>query len=187
MAGPAALFAFWDPILASEPTEHPSIEQRLVALIEPALTHMGYELVRVMVMGRERLTVQIMADRADGNQISIEDCELISHQVSAIIDVEDPIPGHWNLEVSSAGIDRPLTRAKDWVRFTGHRARAETRMPIDGRKRFAGVILGADDTAARMRLDDGAEVTLVYADLRTAKLVLTDALIAATAGSAKTN
>jgi ribosome maturation factor RimP len=187
VAGPAALFAFWDTTLAREPTEHPSIEQRLIALIEPALTHMGYELVRVMVMGRDRLTVQIMADRADGAQISIEDCELISHQVSAIVDVDDPIPGHWNLEVSSAGIDRPLTRAKDWARFAGHRARAESRMPLDGRKRFSGVILGADDTAARLRLDDGAEVTLPYAELRSAKLVLTDALIAATAGTGKTN
>jgi ribosome maturation factor RimP len=160
---------------------HTTLEQRLTAMIEPALTYMGYELVRVAVLGRERPTVQVMADRADGSLISIEDCEIISHQISAVIDVEDPIPGAWNLEVSSAGIDRPLTRVKDWNRFSGHAARAETQFPVNGRKRFSGVVLGADDTAARLRLDDGTEVALPLDMIRRAKLVLTDALIAATA------
>ena len=81
---------------------------------------MGYELVRVAVLGRERPTVQVMADRADGSLITVGDCEQISHDVSAAIDVDDPIPGAWTLEVSSAGIDRPLTRVKDWNRFSGH-------------------------------------------------------------------
>ena len=115
------------------------------------------------------------------------DCEAISHQLSAVLDVEDPIPGAWSLEVSSAGIDRPLTRAKDWNRFSGHLARAETAAPIDGRKRFSGIVLGADETAARLRLDDGNEVALPLADIRRAKLVLTDALIAATATPPRTN
>jgi len=142
---------------------------------------MGYELVRVAVLGRERPTVQVMADRADGAQISVEDCEAISRALSAVIDVADPIPGEWVLEVSSAGIDRPLTRRKDWNRFAGHRARAELGLPIDGRKRFDGIVLGADDSHAHLRLDDGSEVALPLADIRRAKLVLTDALIAATA------
>jgi ribosome maturation factor RimP len=142
---------------------------------------MGYELVRVAVLGRERPTVQVMADRADGALISVDDCEAISHAVSAVIDVADPIPGEWVLEVSSAGIDRPLTRRKDWNRFAGHRARAELTLPIDGRKRFDGIVLGADDSQAHLRLDDGSEVALPLADIRRAKLVLTDALIAATA------
>ena len=90
---------------------------------------MGFELVRVAVLGRDRPTVQIMADRADGASISVEDCEQISHHLSAVIDVEDPIPGAWTLEVSSAGIDRPLTRVKDWNRFAGHLARVETVVP----------------------------------------------------------
>src|SRR5579862_1432619 len=107
---------------------------------------MGYELVRVMVIGRDRPTVQVMADRADGALISVEDCEAISHALGAVLDVEDPMPGAWMLEVSSAGIDRPLTRVKDWNRYAGHLARAETAAPIDGRKRFAGVVLGADET-----------------------------------------
>src|SRR5215467_6759534 len=148
---------------------------------------MGYELVRVAVLGRERPTVQVMADRADGSQITVADCEAISHAVGAVMDVEDPIPGAWSLEVSSAGIDRPLTRAKDWNRFAGHAARAETIAPIDGRKRFSGVVLGADDSGARLRLDDGNEVVLPLAAIRRAKLVLTDALIAATAAQPRTN
>ena len=164
--------------------DHPilsGLEARIAGIITPTLADMGFELVRVAVLGKERPTVQIMADRADGNLIAVEDCEAISHAVGAVLDVEDPIPGLWTLEVSSAGIDRPLTRIKDWNRFAGHQARAEVSMPVDGRKRFSGVVLGADAKVARMRLDDGTEVALPLADLRRAKLVLTDALIEATA------
>ena len=168
------------PATAEEPN-HQGLEAKVAALIAPSLDGMGYELVRVLILGRDRPTVQIMADRADGSQISVEDCERITHAVSAILDVDDPLPGRWTLEVSSAGIDRPLTRAKDWARFAGHQARAEMTMPVDGRRRFTGIILGADATHARMRLDDGDEVVLPLADLRRAKLLLTDALIAATA------
>jgi ribosome maturation factor RimP len=157
------------------------LESRLATIVAPALEAMGYELVRVAVLGRDRPTVQVMADKADGSQITVADCEAISHALSAVLDVEDPIPGAWSLEISSAGIDRPLTRPKDWNRFAGHLARAETNAPIDGRKRFSGVVLGADDTAARMRLDDGSEIVLPLTGLRRAKLVLTDALIEAAA------
>lgn len=177
--------------MAADDPNHGTLEQRLSALIEPMLAHMGYELVRVAVLGRERPTVQVMADRADGSLISVEDCESISHQVGAMIDVEDPIPGAWNLEVSSAGIDRPLTRVKDWNRFSGHIARAETQFPVNGRKRFAGVVLGAGgepgQETGRMRLDDGTEVELPLGSLRRAKLVLTDALIEATATNPTSN
>jgi ribosome maturation factor RimP len=164
-----------------------TLEGKLAAIIAPRLELMGFELVRVAVLGRERPTVQVMADRADGSQISIEDCQAISHDVSAAIDVDDPIPGAWTLEVSSAGIDRPLTRVKDWNRFIGHQARIETFFPQNGRKRFIGIVLGADETAARIRLDDGQEVALRHPDIRRAKLVLTDALIEATASSPRTN
>jgi len=164
----------------NEPTTT-TLEGKLAAIIAPRLELMGFELVRVAVLGRERPTVQVMADRADGSQISVEDCQQISHDVSAAIDVEDPIPSAWTLEVSSAGIDRPLTRVKDWNRFAGHLARIETFFPQNGRKRFAGIVLGADAEAARLRLDDGAEVALRHLDIRRAKLVLTDALIEATA------
>jgi ribosome maturation factor RimP len=166
----------------SDQPRHTGLEARIAGMITPAIEDLGFELVRVAVLGRERPTVQIMADRADGRMIAVEDCEAISHAVSAVLDVDDPIPGAWNLEVSSAGIDRPLTRIRDWNRFAGHTARAETDMPVDGRKRFSGVVLGADSENARLRLDDGTEVSLPHERIRRARLLLTDALIAATGG-----
>lgn len=162
-------------------THRTGLEVTLAAMIVPTLTAMGYELVRVQILGRERPTVQVMADRADGTLIGVEDCEAISHAISAVLDVEDPIPGAWTLEVSSAGIDRPLTRVKDWNRFAGHRAKVELADLLDGRKRFAGMVLGAGEDAARLRLDDGTEVALPLGMIRRAQLVLTDDLIAATA------
>jgi ribosome maturation factor RimP len=177
------LFLFLD---ASEP-QHASLESRLAAIVGPTLEGMGYELVRVVVLGRDRPTVQVMADRADGSQITVADCEAISHGLGAVLDVEDPIPGTWSLEISSAGIDRPLTRPKDWNRFAGHLARAETVAPVEGRRRFSGIALGADETGARLRLDDGNEIVLPLNAIRRAKLVLTDALIAATATPPRTN
>ncbi len=153
----------------------------------PTLVALGYDLVRVAVLGRERPTVQIMADRADGTLIGVDDCEAISRAVGAVLDVSDPIPGAWTLEVSSAGIDRPLTRRRDWNRFAGHEARAELAEPVDGRRRIMGIVLGADATHAHMRLDDGTEVALPLVDIRRAKLKLTDALIAATAAPSTTN
>jgi ribosome maturation factor RimP len=169
----------------NEPTT--TLEARLAAIIEPRLQAMGFELVRVAILGRDRPTIQVMADRQDGSQISIEDCQQISQDVSAALDVEDPIPGAWTLEVSSAGIDRPLTRVKDWNRYAGHQARVETFFPLNGRKRFVGIVLGADEDAARIRLDTGAEVVIRHPDIRRAKLVLTDALIEATAAKPLAN
>lgn len=176
-------FLFLDPDLPL----HTGLEARIAGIVAPTLAGMGFELVRVVVMGRAKPTVQIMADRADGATITVDDCEAISRAVGAVLDVEDPIPGEWELEVSSAGIDRPLTRKKDWNRFVGHRARAEVVVPIDGQKRFSGIVLGADEAHAKLRLDDGSEVALPWADVRRAKLVLTDALIDATAHQATTN
>lgn len=160
------------------------LEARITAAIQPTLTAMGYEIVRVQIQGKQTPTVQIMADRADGALIGVEDCEAISHAVGAVLDVDDPFTGEWNLEVSSAGIDRPLTRTKDWLRFAGHVATAEMSIPFEGRRRFRGVILGADEETARLRLEDGQDVALPRADMRRAKLVLTDELIAATAADA---
>jgi ribosome maturation factor RimP len=160
---------------------HDGLEARIAEAILPTLTHLGYELVRVQVSGKEQPTVQIMADRADGAIFTVEDCEAISHAVGAVLDVADPIKSEWTLEVSSAGIDRPLTRAKDWNRFAGHVATLELAIPQDGRKRFRGIALGADAEVARMRLEDGTEVAFPRSNIRKAKLVLTDELIAATA------
>jgi len=171
----------------SDEARHTGLEAKLAAIVGPALEGMGYELVRVAVLGRDRPTVQVMADWADGRQINVADCETISHAIGAVLDVEDPMPGAWSLEVSSAGIDRPLTRVKDWNRFAGHLARVETLAPIDGRRRYSGIVIGADEDTARLRLDDGNEIALPLRDVRRAKLVLTDALIAATATQTPTN
>jgi len=168
------------PATGDEPN-HSGLEAKIAGTITPQLSYLGYELVRVLVLGRERPTVQVMADRADGSLINVEDCERITRAISAVLDVEDPLPGAWTLEVSSAGIDRPLTRVKDWNRFAGHQARVEMLMPVDGRRRFTGIVLGADEAQARLRLDDGTDVALPFADMRRAKLLLTDALMAATA------
>lgn len=163
---------------------HEGVEARVLALIAPAILAMGYEIVRVRLSGKERPTLQIMADRADEATITVDDCEAISRSVSAILDVEDPIKSAYQLEVSSPGIDRPLTRAKDWARWAGHLARVEMAQPYkggpqDGRKRFTGTVLGLDGKAGKLRLDDGAEVALPLDAVRSARLVLTDALIAA--------
>ena len=163
------------------------LDAKLAAIVTPTIVDLGYELVRVSVMGRERPTVQIMAERADGAQMSVEDCEAISRAVGAVLDVEDPIQGNWTLEVSSPGIDRPLTRVRDWNRFAGHQARVELDVPLDGRKRFAGIVLGADGEIARLRLDDGLEVKLTMEHIRRARLMLTDELIAATAAQPTKN
>jgi ribosome maturation factor RimP len=166
---------------------HEGLEARIASAILPSLRQMGYELVRVQVSGKERPTVQVMADREDGKPFLVEDCEAISHAIGAVLDVEDPIRGEWMLEVSSPGIDRPLTRIKDWNRFSGHVATVELVVPQEGRRRFKGIALGADAERARLRLEDGTEVALPRGNIRKAKLVLTDELIAATAADAKRN
>ncbi len=176
--GPPFLF------LSTERPQHEGLEARIADAVAPTIEHMGYELVRVQVSGKERPVVQIMADRADGAAFRVEDCEAISHAVGAVLDVEDPIKGEWSLEVSSAGIDRPLTRTKDWVNYAGHLATMELLVPQDGRRRFRGTILGADDAAARMRLEEGTDIAVPRGNIRRAKLVLTDALIEATAAAA---
>ena len=160
---------------------HEGLEARIATAILPALGQLGYELVRVQVSGKEKPVVQIMADRADEAHFRVEDCEAISHAVGAVLDVEDPIRGEWTLEVSSAGIDRPLTRAKDWNRYAGHIATVELMVPLDGRKRFRAIVLGCDAQEARIRLEDGKDLVLPRGNIRRAKLVLTDELIAAAA------
>jgi len=152
---------------------------RLAALIEPTLEDMGFELVRVQLSGGRDPTLQVMAEPADGRVMTVDDCAAISERLSAKLDVEDPIAGGYTLEVSSPGIDRPLTRPKDYERFAGHLARVETRLPVEGRKRFAGPILGLHDGKVRLQVD-GVAVDLPFPDIAKAKLVLTDALIAAT-------
>lgn len=157
----------------------------LEALIEPTLADMGYQLVRVRIAGNPRATLQVMAERADGKAMTVDDCETISRTLSAKLDVEDPIASAYTLEVSSPGIDRPLVRPADYRRFAGHVAKIETRMPVGGRRRFSGRIATATDSHVRIALEEGGadggtpEVEIPIADIAKAKLKLTDELIAA--------
>jgi ribosome maturation factor RimP len=164
------------------------LEGRIADIIVEPLEAQGYELVRVQVTGTETPTVQIMADRADGAAFTLDDCEVLSRLLSAVLDVEDPITSAWNLEVSSAGIDRPLTRTKDFVKYAGFDARIELNFPgPNGRKRFSGVLMGADSDIVRLKLENGEAVELKRADIRKARLVLTDALIEFTTTPKVTN
>jgi ribosome maturation factor RimP len=167
---------------------HIGLEGRIAEIIAAPLEAQGYELVRVQVMGTETPTVQIMADRADNAAFTLSDCETVSHLLSAVLDVEDPISSAWTLEVSSAGIDRPLTRTKDFNRFAGFEAKIELVFPgPGGRKRFTGTVMGADEAAARLKLLSGEILEFPRADIKKAKLILTDALIAFTTQPTPTN
>ena len=153
-----------------------AIDRRLAALVGPTIEGLGFELVRLRLMSGRRALLQIMAERPDGG-IEVEDCARISRSVSALLDVEDPISGEYTLEVSSPGIDRPLTRLKDFERWNGYEARLETTEPIDGRRRFRGMLAGVQDGEVLIEIAEGT-IGLDFELLADAKLVLTDALIA---------
>ena len=151
-------------------------------LIAPSLADMGFEVVRVQLTGggrSDRQVLQIMAERPDGT-MSVEDCAEVSRAVSALLEVEDPIHGAYTLEVSSPGIDRPLTRLKDFERFAGFEAKLELQMPHEGQRRFRGRLKGLEGDTILVLLDEGErELRVSFAELAKAKLVLTDDLIAA--------
>jgi ribosome maturation factor RimP len=154
---------------------------RVAAIAGPVLIGLGYRLVRVKISGTASLTVQIMAERADGS-MTIEDCEASSRALSPVFDVEDPIDREYRLELSSPGIDRPLVRRSDFARYAGHEAKIEMEVPLGTQKRFRGIVLGVEGDAARLRPRDAvegaqADVLLPIADMAEARLVLTDALV----------
>jgi ribosome maturation factor RimP len=159
-----------------------AIDRRVAEIINPVIEDMGYELVRVRLLGSKTKTLQIMADRPDGG-IEVDDCAKISTAVSAVLDVEDPLEDAYTLEVSSPGIDRPLTRLKDFDTWAGHEAKIETTEMIDGRRRFKGELAGVEGDEVLLTLEgpgqDGEAVTIgLHFDwLSDAKLVLTDELI----------
>lgn len=160
----------------------PGLSARVATIVEPVIEQLGYRLVRVRVSGAEGCTVQIMAERPDGS-MTVEDCEAVSRALSPVLDVADPIDRAYRLEISSPGIDRPLVRKSDFERYAGHVARIETAMPIQGRKRFRGTLMGTEGEAARIRRDDAsegeeAEILLPIEEMSEAKLVLTDQLVA---------
>lgn len=156
------------------------VAERIETLIAPALEALGYAVVRITLSSGRRPTLQIMLDRLDGADVVVDDCVSASHTVSAILDVEDPISDAYHLEVSSPGIDRPLSRPADFARWSGFDAKVELAEPLEGRRRFSGVLLGLDDEGrALMRAEDGTEVALAIGGMTKARLVLTDKLIEA--------
>lgn len=161
------------------------MDRRLASIVIPMIEGMGFELVRLRLMGGKRITLQIMAERATGTAkagtMEIEDCAILSRAISAALDVEDPIEREFTLEVSSPGIDRPLTRLADFVRWQGYEARLETAEMVGGRKRFKGVLAGVDGNEVLIDIDDPAvdgAIGLQFDWLTDAKLILTDELVA---------
>jgi len=152
------------------------IDQRLAGILTPVIEGLGYELVRVRLMSGKSKTLQIMADKPDGG-IEVDDCAKISTAVSAVMDVEDPLEDAYTLEVSSPGIDRPLTRLKDFDAWAGYEAKIETTELIDGRRRFRGLLAGTEGDEVLIEIEEGT-IGLKFDWLSDAKLVLTDGLIA---------
>jgi ribosome maturation factor RimP len=157
------------------------VAARVAAVVEPAIEDLGFNLVRVKISAENGCTVQIMAERPDGT-MSVNDCAAVSRAISPVLDLEDPVPQAYHLEISSPGIDRPLVRASDFERWTGHEAKIEMAVPLDGRKRFRGFIRGVENGQAIIELPDVKEglepiARLPLSDLATAHLVLTDDLI----------
>jgi len=149
---------------------------QLEPLIAPVVEAAGYQLVRLRLMGGKTKTLQIMAERTDGH-MDVEDCAALSRALSDFLDQEDPIEGEYNLEVSSPGIDRPLTRIKDFARWAGHEAKIELATPdANGRKRFRGKLLGLDGKDVLFQ-SDGQQLKFTFTNIAEAKLVLTDKLI----------
>jgi ribosome maturation factor RimP len=148
----------------------------LEPILEPAIEAAGYRLVRLRLMGGKTKTLQIMAERPDGT-MNVEDCARLSRALLDFLDRETPLEGDFELEVSSPGIDRPLTRLMDYRRWAGHEAKIELSAPIDGRKRFRGKLLGLDGNEVAIE-SDGKRLTVPFRNVAEAKLVLTDQLIA---------
>lgn len=175
-----------DPGAAPNRTEprlvvEPGLPARVATIAEPVIEQLGYRLVRVRISSAEGCTVQIMAERPDGS-MTVEDCETLSRALSPVLDVADPIDRAYRLELSSPGIDRPLVRKSDFERYSGHLVKIEMAVPVEGRKRFRGVLAGVEGEAARLRIEDAAdgdqaEVMLPIEEMGEAKLVLTDELV----------
>jgi len=152
-------------------------EDRIFALAEPLASELGLELVRIRIMGGKRPLLQIMIEKAGGAPTDVEDCATFSRNLSPVLEAEDPISEAYRLEVSTPGIDRPLTRVGDFGRWAGHLVKVELTMPLDGRRRFQGIIQREDDNGVAILLDDDSELVAQVHEMSKASLVLTDELI----------
>jgi ribosome maturation factor RimP len=168
---------------AAEPrlVRETGVAARVAAIVEPVLEGIGFRLVRVKVSAQNGTTVQIMAERPDGT-MNVDGCEAVSRAVSPVLDLEDPISQAYNLEVSSPGIDRPLVRRSDFERWAGHEAKIELEPPLDGRKRFRGIIRSVDGDEVLVDLPDAKNpeerlARLPLDSVADARLVLTDELV----------
>jgi ribosome maturation factor RimP len=154
----------------------------LERMIEPEVKHLGYDLVRVaMIGGTSDPTLQVMAERPDTRQLNLDDCERISRRLSEVLDLCDPIEGSYRLEVSSPGIDRPLTRLKDYSDWSGYEARITLAEPREGRRQFSGMLQGLEGETVKLTDKTGEIHALPFSTISSAKLLLTDKLIQATA------
>lgn len=152
------------------------LENRLYTIVEPVLKDMGFTLV---LLEFKSGVLQILAENPVNGNLSLDDCTAINKAISPLLEVEDPIPGAYTLEISSPGIDRPLLSSADFVKYAGFEAKVELDSPLEGQKRFRGKIIGADSEFAAL-IVDGVEHRLELANMKKARLVLTDDLIKAT-------
>lgn len=156
------------------------LEEKLTSLFSPIIEDLGYQLVLVSVSGKEGgRTLQVLAENPETRRLGVDECAKISREISATLDVEDPIKGAYRLEVSSPGISRPLVKPEDFEDYKGFEAKITINPPLDGQKRFRGRLEGIDEGAVALETDQGL-VKLDYSAIETARLVLTDELIAAT-------
>ena len=153
------------------------LSEQIEKIIGPIVEELGFDIVRVMLSGKQHKRLQVMAETKDGSPMTAGHCVTLSRAISAALDVEDPIETAYDLEVSSPGLDRPLVRLADFERFQGFEARVELNRPIDGRRKYIGRLLGVEDGTIRLRAD-GADVAVPHDDVRRAKLVITDDLLA---------
>ncbi len=157
------------------------LDARIAAIVEPEIEALGFRLVRVQLSGQNGMTMQIMVERPDG-MIDVSECEAISRALSPLLDIEEPVQGHYHLEISSPGIDRPLVRLSDFETWAGHIAKLETTQMVNGRKRFKGTILSTDDNKVTFRREldnknEDLDFTVCIEDMASVKLILTDELI----------
>ena len=152
-------------------------EDRIFALADPLASELGLEIVRIRIMGGKRPLLQIMIEKAGGAPTDVEDCATFSRNLSPVLEAEDPISEAYRLEVSTPGIDRPLTRIGDFGRWAGHLVKIELTMPLEGRRRFQGIIRGEDEAGVAIELDDESELIAQVHEMSKASLVLTDELI----------
>ena len=169
----AGLFFYW--ICMNDLVALTSFEKRTQQLVEPLLTNQGYELVRLRLLGSKIKSLQIMAERLDG-AMTVGDCAKLSHSLSALLEVEDSVASEYSLEISSPGIDRPLTRIQHFERWIGFEATVELSEMLDGRKRFKGIIVRVVGSSIYLKTEM-IEIKIDFRHIVKARLILTDALL----------